>query len=297
MTTLDEFVDRCWDDHASDPVGVAARMGDVLSLVRDPGGAVMVSMLVHHVFGEHLGRWEQGIGMLERLAALAAGGESEAIAIGRCRSSLRLCAGLGDDRAGMMSGDACRVTAMAACALGQFDSVRSSRYMEEAATAADRLPRDDPAIRVVASFANNLAGSLQEKKDPSESEQRLMLRSAELARKYWELAGTWKEVERAEYRLAVCSVAAGNGGRALEHANQCTEIVRNNGSEPLEVFFAAEARALASRMVGNDDLFEQALDEAESSYGRIDQADQPWCLPTLAKLRTLRRVKESGGGH
>lgn len=285
MTTLESFVDKCWDDHAADPSGVAERVRQALSLVRDQDGLVRVALLVHHVLGEHLGRWEQGLEILHGLAALGVQGESSEAVLKRCKASLRLCAGASDDRLAMTPGEACRVTAMAACNLSQYDSRRSARYMEEAATAADGFPNDEPAVRAVASLANNIAATLQDRRPLDDQGRRLMIRAAELARTQWERAGTWKEIERAEYRLAVCWVAANDGTRALEHANLCSRIVEANGSEPLEAFFAAEAKALASHLLRHQEDLEEALATAESSFAELEPADQAWCLSTLETLR------------
>lgn len=70
-----------------------------------------------------------------------------------------------------------------------------------------------------------------------------MKSAARVARQYWEVAGTWIEVERAEYRLAMTMLAAGDPVAALEHAELCLKICTSNNAEPFEHFFAHEARA------------------------------------------------------
>jgi hypothetical protein len=42
-----------------------------------------------------------------------------------------------------------------------------------------------------------------------------MIFAAKTTRKYWEIAGTWLEIERAEYRLAMTYLAAGDLNVAL----------------------------------------------------------------------------------
>jgi hypothetical protein len=84
----------------------------------------------------------------------------------------------------------------------------------------------------------------------------------------------------------VCFSAAGDGQRAIQHAKQCDEIVRANGSESLEIFFAAEALALAALLTQDQQLFTAALRTAELSFTEIDKSDQGWCLPTLEKLQS-----------
>jgi hypothetical protein len=294
MTTLNAFVDQCWSDHAADPGGVAERMLQALPLVRDDDDLVRLSMLAHHVFGEHLGQWEEGIRFLERVTALGIQGDAGRSTLQRCKASLQLCLGAGDERRQMTASEACRVTVMAACNLSRHDTAGAAPYLEQAVIAAAGLSDQDPAVRALASFANNMAGTLQDIEERDDDGRSLMLRAAEVARSHWERAGTWREVERAEYRLAVCCLAAGDAGRALLHATLCDEIVRANGSEPLEVFFAAEALALAANLCANRGLMAEGLRRAESSFQEVDPADQEWCLPTLEKLRACSRDDLAG---
>lgn len=287
MTPLDTFVDQCWDDHAGDPKGVAERLSEGIKLVNDGDGMARLAMLSHHVFGEHLGQWDEGLRTLEALAAVRIDDDSGRGSLARCRVSLRLCSGTTDERHYLSKGDACRATVMAACSLAPHDALRSWSLLREAVDSARNLSEDDPAVRSLASFSNNIAGTLQEKPNLSQSEVALMLGAADITRSTWERAGTWREVERAEYRISVCQHAAGNFDNALRHAILCEAIVRENGSEPLEVFFAAEAMALAAKATGRSEALATAQATAESSFAQIEPSDQTWCQPTLEKLRAL----------
>lgn len=62
---------------------------------------------------------------------------------------------------------------------------------------------DHPAFRALAVTGNNLACTLEEKNHRSLQETELMILASRTARKYWELAGGWLEISRAEYRLAM----------------------------------------------------------------------------------------------
>lgn len=286
VTTLDTFVDQCWDDHADDPVGVSLRLNEAIRLVGDDDGLARLAMLAHHVFGEHLGQWNDGLQFLAALSAIDIRGESGLASLKRCLASLQLCSGATDERAALSRGDACRATVMAACSLAPYDAARSSSLLQESVESASGFANDDPAVRSLASFSNNIAGTLQEKVNPSNAEMTLMLNAADIARATWERAGGWREVERAEYRVSVCQFAAGNFEEAFRHAKLCDSIVRDNGSEPLEMFFAAEALALAAKATNRGEAFVEALRMAESSFADIDPSDRTWCQPTLEKLRT-----------
>jgi len=147
-----------------------------------------------------------------------------------------------------------------------------------------RSPDVDPGVRSLAAFSNNIAGSLREL-DPLSTEQRdVMIRAAQVARAQWERAGTWREVERAEYRLSVCWLAAGDAKRAMQHAKACDSIVQQNGSEPLELFFAAEALALPARALSDEQGHSKAIATAQAAFAALQPEDQAWCRATLEKL-------------
>ena len=122
------------------------------------------------------------------------------------------------------------------------------------------------------------------------------------ARRFWALAGTWLETERAEYRLAMTWLQAGDPALARHHAQQCLAIVQANGSVPLERFFASEALALAEAADGNAAGHAAALAQAREAFAALgytgvpvedlwaaaraalDEADQSWCRASLDKL-------------
>ena len=116
------------------------------------------------------------------------------------------------------------------------------------------------------------------------AQRELMIHAAQVARAQWERAGTWLEVERAEYRLALCWVVAGDPAQALQHARRCDSIVRENGSLPLEVFFAAEALCLPARALGDSALHAAAVGTARQAFDALPLDDQAWCRATLDKL-------------
>ena len=111
-----------------------------------------------------------------------------------------------------------------------------------------------------------------------------MIRAAQVARAQWQRAGTWLEVERAEYRLALCWLAAGDPALALQHARACDAIVRENGSLPLELFFAAEALCLPARALGDSACDAAAVATARRAFDALPLDDQAWCRATLDRL-------------
>jgi len=184
----------------------------------------------------------------------------------------------------MTASDQCRVAAMAASNLAAFDTARSAVFLEDALAVARGLPDADPGVRALAANSNGIAGTLQERAPLEPAQRELMLRAAQVARTQWERAGTWLEVERAEYRLALCWLAAGNAAQALQHAKLCDAIVRENGALPLESFFAAEALALPARALGDITCHAEAAATARQAFAALSPDDQAWCRATLDKI-------------
>ena len=285
MSPLDSFLEQAWNDHVGDASAVAARLPAGVPLALDDDGVMRLAALAHHVLGEHLGRWAEGLAFLAQLAERDANGAGAAAAIVRCRASLRLCGGGGaDERGAMAPSDQCRVTAMAAANLAVRDSARAATLLQEGVARAGVLPDADPAVRAVAANANGIAATLQELAPLAPAQRELMLSAAAAARVQWQRAGTWLEVERAEYRLALCWLAAGDAAQALQHARRCDAIVRENGTLPLELFFAAEALGLPAHALGDGAGHAAAVTAARQAFDALPPNDQVWCRATLDKL-------------
>ena len=285
MHTLDTFLEQAWNDHANEPAAVAERLPQGLALVHDEDGVMRLAGLAHHVWGEHLGRWPQGLAFLAQLAERGVHGVAGAASLSRCQASLRLCSGAVDERAPMSASDQCRVSTMAACNLAGIDTARAASLLQEAEALVGALPDTDPGVRSLAANSNGIASTLQQHAKPLDAAQRsLMIRAAQVARTQWQRAGTWLEVERAEYRLALCWLAAGDAAQALQHAQHCDSVVRDNGSLPLEVFFAAEALALPARAMGDSARHAAAVATAQQAFDALPVGEQAWCRVTLDKL-------------
>ena len=134
----------------------------------------------------------------------------------RFQVSLALCEGSADERAAMSASDRIRVTALAAANLAERDTPRASVLFGAALAEAERAGLDaaDPTNRALAVTANNLACTLEEKTRRSPAERALMTTAARAARRFWALAGTWLETERAEYRLAMTWLQAAQDAQA-----------------------------------------------------------------------------------
>ena len=284
------FIGRAWDEHAVAPQGVADRLVSGIALAGDEGQLNQLLTLAHHVHGEHLGTWQEGIAFIERLetaAAFAPQGPSGQAAR-RCIASLRLTGGASDPAPlnGLAESDRIRALAMAAANLAGREPLRAGALLRDALDLAQRtdFPANDPMNRALALAGNQIACELEEKPQRSADERGLMILAAQTARQYWALAGTWLETERAEYRLANTWLQAGDLARAREHAQACLEIVAANDGAPLERFFAWEALGLVERAAGNATGHAQALARAREAFAELDESDKSWCAASLDKL-------------
>lgn len=292
MSDLATFIDQAWTDHADDAWGVSLRLPDALDRVTDADGLLDLARLASHVYGEHLGRWADG---LKYLAALARGPGFDAAspqgqALRVLRAALALAADSGDVRATLGTSDRIAVTARAGMLLALHDAARARSLLDEAVAAADAaaLPPDDAAIRTLAIAGNNTAAALIDKPARTETERDLMLHAAAIARRCWGQAGTWLETGRAEYRLAMAWLAAGDAQQARRHAQACLAIVDAQPEpSPFERFFGCEALARAGQAAGDAAGLAQALQAARAAFEQLSADDQAACRSTWAQLQAL----------
>ena len=288
---FDTFIDQAWTDHATDAAAVAVRLQtEGLALLSDARQLSSMAQLAHHVFGSHLARWQDGIQFQQQLAALpyCAGNSAESQAIARNVSAMRLAGGLGDDRPVATVSDRIRLTAIAANNLAEHDAARAAALLEEALAMAETsgLPDSDPHHRALAVAGNNMAVTLEDKPMLSAEDRRLMILAAQTGRRHWAIAGTWLETERAEYRLAMSWLKAGDNAQARQHAQNCLQIVHANEDVALEAFFGWEALGVVERAAGNPSGLAHAVAQAEAAFARLAESDQGWCQASLDKLKT-----------
>jgi hypothetical protein len=285
---FDAFIGKAWDDHASDAAAVARRLDDGIALVGDEAQLNRLMHLGQHVYGEHLAEWRNGVAFIERLAALPAFVADGASGQARRRAvaGLRLAQGTDAAQGDLSASDRIRVAAMAAAHLAARDTARASRLLEEALHLAQRcgLPSDDPMHRTLAVTGNTLACTLEEKVERSAEERALMILAAQTARHHWAIAGTWLETERAEYRLAMTWLQAGDLARAREHAQNCLEIVAAHDGAALERLFGWEALGRVERAAGNATGHARSLARAREAFAELDEADKGWCAASIDKL-------------
>jgi tetratricopeptide (TPR) repeat protein len=291
------FVKQGWAEHGKDAEGVMARFAKGIDLAQTPGDLAALGALIVHVSGEHLGRWDEGTSLLELLTERPCyeAGSPAAQSLARSKAILHLCAGdaeaveasFGDESA---SGRIRVLTVAASALAGQKRTAEAvARFDEALGLAAYGPTADDPAARALAVTGNNLALELETKVDRTLDETALMKKAAAAGRRFWEISGTWLQVERAEYRLVVTHLAAGEPDVALTHAAACLAVCESNDAAPGELFFANEAVARANAALGNAQAAQAAREVAASLMPRLDDDWRQECAGALAKLDALLR--------
>jgi len=287
---FDAWLNKAWEEHAAHSAAVAGRIGsEGLPLARDDAQVAALIRLAHHVYGDHLGRWSEGRQLLFRLGTSDPAGPASGVAQRVFDASLGLAGGLDDVRGTMSPSERIRVSAHAAGAMAGRDAPRAASLLREAALEVDTagLPNSDPACRAIAINGNDIALNLSEKLARSDAERDLMLLGARIARDYWARAGTWLEVERAEYRLAMSWLKAPDLAAARRHARKCLDLVREHEAPALEWFFGFEALAQVERALGNAPAAARAVQDMKAAFERLDEGDREWCRPTLERFSRL----------
>jgi len=281
------FIEQGWNRHADEPAALAQQLSaEGLPLCTEAAQVLPLARLAHHVHGDHLGHWAEGIELQQRIGALPQADDAGRAAVQRFITSLALAGQLGDLRGQLDAADATWATALAAGALAPHDPARAGGLLQDALARFDAagLPADAPATRALAVTGNNLAAELEERAERSEEERALMILAAQTGRRCWALAGGWLETERAEYRLAQTWLKAGDPAQAQHHASECLALVAAHGDVALERFFGLEVLVLSARALGDPATAEASLAAMRQAFDGLSADDQVWCRATLEKL-------------
>jgi HEPN domain-containing protein len=281
------FIQRAWADHAEAPQRVADEIAQSVSLIASPTELVAFAQLLTHVYGEHLGRWHDGVTLLESLRARNVAGDADAErALARNIATLRHAAGDRDGMTALPVEDRIASLATVASAMAARHEFKRAiaAYGEASSLAEDGILSSSPAIRALAVGGNNLAAALEDKTDRDSAETRSMVDAAEAGLKFWRLAGTWLEEERAEYRLAKSLLEAGDTAASAIHAQACVAVCEANGAPPFERFFGYVALALAQRRAGESDRYEASRGEALRLHALLSADERQACESDRAAL-------------
>jgi hypothetical protein len=289
-STFDAFLQQAWADHADESAAVAERLRTDTPAPETPVQLAALARFVVHLCGEHLGAFEDGRWRLRALAGhpLADATAQSALQVGV--ASLTLAETGHADRAGFTLDELIRSEAAAAAiSLGRRDTMRAMTLLRTARTRLTAAPDADAAVhRALAIACNNMAWELHDRGSArSAKDTAAMLDVAAACRTQWSHAGTWLEVERADYGLALCHLSAGLPDQALHFANQCLAACVQNDAPAYEHFFAHEALARVQDACGDASARARSVAAAQSAFATLDAGDQAACRSALAKLKAL----------
>lgn len=285
------FLDQAWADHASKTSEVVQRFSEGIKLIGSSDDLVALGHLITHVMGEHLGDWKGGRTWLERISHSPHCSSTQSQqALARFHAVLSLAEGDAVAVAQFTPSEWIRVLTMAAsCVLERGQAARASGFLKEAVRVSEAgLMDKDPAHRSLAIAGNNIASALEERSTRTDAEAELMVFAAGVARVNWEKAGTWLEVERAEYRLGKSWLAAGDVERAQQHAKRGLMICIQNNAPALEMFFFSELYTLIYHSAKDFDQMEESRRQAIDDFERLEASDKVWCQATLDNIVALK---------
>lgn len=289
-TRFDAFMARAWADHATRSDAVARRLRMRTPPPRTPGQLAQLVHIVVHLLGEHLGRFDDA---RWRLAAL----RTHPLADAGVQSALQVAAAtldIGQDRPpapGLDQSQTLRAEAAAAAlCLGRGQIERALQLIADASARLAALPAASPRDhRPLAAACNNMAWELHDLGPQRSAEQtQAMLRLAAASREHWSRAGTWLEIERAEYGLALTHLSAGLHDDAWRHAAQCLAVCLHHRAPPCELLYAHEAMARvhhARREAAELAHHAQALQCVFERLGRNDQSGSRYVLDAVLALQ------------
>ena len=291
-SSFDEFLQQAWADHTDRPDAVATRLRTNTPAPQTAEQLAALVRFVVHLCGEHLGAFDDGRWRLTALAGHPLANDMVQSALRVGLASLTLAETGVADRRGFSLEEQVRTEAAAA-------TICVGRHNTERALALLRAARQRVAAMLDAAAAlhrplgvacHNMAWVLHDRGDARSAEETAaMLECAAGSKQHWSKAGTWLEIERGDYDLARCHLAAGHLDEALNHAAQCLATCTQNDAPPYEHFFAHEALALVQHARGDRAAGAGHVAEARAAFAQLDAGDQDACRPSLDTLRALGR--------
>lgn len=285
--TFSSYLDSAWESHAKDTLSVANNFSTGLKLAETNEDLAQLANIVAHVYGQHLGRFQDGVVVLQELKShpqFKSGSDTDN-AIFRATQALQIANG-GD--AGLVDQDAStqiRILTVAAAALSEHNTAKAKELFLRSLELAKKIDTSDPANRALAITGNNLAAALEEHASRTTEADELMILSAKTGRKYWEIAGTWLEVARAEYRLSMSYLASGKLNESLEHAKASVEICTTNKASSFDMYSGFEAIARIEKALNDRPAFKSAFAKAEFLFEKLSTEDKAWFEPGFMKLK------------
>lgn len=284
---LSRFVANAWERHNTEARSVADGLHvQAATLPADADGAAALG-LAEHVWLAHLHDTAGLQAFLAALPATLAITEPTAAALRRSHWVLAVDAGAAGELEAAPRWRAMQNLWGLWCARGRLADAQAMLQRELPAA----LAHTEPAARkALAAACNTVAQDLREGRRGDAARDAFMIELAEASKALWASAGTWVNVERADWLLARCHAALGQGAPALSHARACLALVEQHAGEPeaddFEFFFAHEALAWAQRAAGDATGEAAEVARMQARLAAIaDDSLKPWCTEALTALQ------------
>jgi hypothetical protein len=237
---------RAWADHVARGDAVARRLRLRTPPPQNPDQLAQLVRIVVHLVGEHLGRFDDARWRLAALRPHPLADRSVQSALDVAAATLDIGQGRASTAEGLDGPQSVRAEAAAAAlCLGRGQLERALQLISSAGARLAALPVPSPQDhRPLAVACNNMTWELHDLGGQrSAAQTQAMLRLAAASREHWSRAGTWLEIERAEYGLALAHLSAGLHDEAWRHAAQCLAVCLHHRALPYELVYAHEAMA------------------------------------------------------
>lgn len=277
MNALRTWLDAAWPRHDKDSRALADELHERAPTLPDDDDGAEAVRLARHTLLAHLADPEALMALLARLPT----GEKLSPQRERAQWALDRVAGrpaaeLPAAIANGLIGD----VALAWLETGRLADARAAVLGLEDAAMADA---DPAACRALGSTCHNLATALRSGPRGDAARDALMLDIAHLSRRAWARAGTWMNVERADYDIAMCHAALGQGAPAVAHAQACLARCEAEDADAAERFFAHECNVHAQRAACDAAWAAAHRTRMQALLGEITDAGmKAWCEQTLA---------------
>ncbi len=272
-TPLSTRIDAAWAGHAADPEGHWRQLAaDTPALCAGAQAADLDALLrvAEHLALAHRADPAGLLDWLPPLQAAAATWASLAAPLKRVQAAIALAQGRTPEWSDLVPAEQVRAHANAAIGRAvQGDCAGARALLEQATDCTGRHDGDPQAGRALAALAHNLAAHLREGPNRDAQATDLMIEAATRSRTAWTSVGGWLEIERADWHLAMCHAAAGQGEDALFHARATLAACEAHGADGFEFCFAWQALAEAALAAGQPELARQAREAMAARQAEV----------------------------
>jgi hypothetical protein len=282
--------------HDDDPQAAAQALRSLAQSAIADDDLQRYTWLVNHVIGEKLGDWPNALSLQRQVGD----GREHRAAL---RNTAIAASMAGDALAGLVAearfADVAAVSpAQAAMSvrLGMLQYAVSDAPTEHAAVALNHCVREidawpglGPLADQFAAALNNIVSALLDRSDADAANPvtRAALREgSKLARRAWSEAGTWVNVERADYLVAMCLNKIGDWQAAADAARSGLDTIARNGTEDVDRAFLLLELGKACRELGLGDEASSATAQASSLAKQFaEPALREWFESRVAATR------------